>query len=327
VGEIPFPEDIRTSDFNESNQALIPMVDIRDSLNYWVPTTFELAIASGITTVMVLPGSSSVIGGIGTVVKTAGEDIEHRILRPQGILKMAMGMNPKSAGKRGKRVPLTRMGVRYLMWKSFHEAKEYKEKWDLYLKNPKKYDKPDLDHAKEPLRQAIEGKMPVHIHCVRSDDIITACNLAREFGLDVSLAHVYEGYLVADELAKRGIPVVIGPGLSGWLRGTKPDFPVNLSGILADAGVKVAIMTDAIHFSDLLLQGSYAVKLGMDETEVMKAITINAAEIMKVEERVGSLEEGKDADFVVLDGPPFEVTTRVLKVFIEGKKCPVVSKN
>lgn len=320
VGEIPFPENIRTSDFNESSQALTPMVDIRDSLNYWSPTTFELALSSGVTTVMALPGSSNVIGGIGTVLKTAGENIKKRILRPQGVLKMAMGMNPKSAGKRNNRVPKTRMGVRYLMWKSFNEAREYKERWDKYLKDPDKHEKPELDMSNEPLRKALERKMPVHIHVVRADDIITACNLARDFGLDVSLAHVYEGYLVADELAKRGIPVVTGPGLKGWKYGREGELPVNLSGILADAGVKVAIMTDAIHFCDMLLQASFAVRLGMNETDAMEAITIHAAEIAKVDNRVGSLEKGKDADFVVLNGPPFEVTTRVERVFIEGKE-------
>jgi imidazolonepropionase-like amidohydrolase len=320
VGEVPFPDNIRTSDFNESSQALTPMVDIRDSLNYWSPTTFELALASGVTTVMALPGSSNVIGGIGTVLKTAGDTIHKRILRPQGVLKMAMGMNPKSAGKRNNRVPKTRMGVRFLMWKSFNEAKQYKEKWDKYLKDPNKQKKPELDISKEPLRKALERKMPVHIHVVRADDIITACNLARDFGLDVSLAHVYEGYLVADELAVRGIPVVTGPGLKGWRYGREGEMPVNLSGILAEAGVKVAIMTDAIHFCDMLLQASFAVRLGMDETDAMKAITIHAAEISKVDNRVGSLERGKDADFIILNGPPFEVTTRVERVFIEGKE-------
>jgi imidazolonepropionase-like amidohydrolase len=162
--------------------------------------------------------------------------------------------------------------------------------------------------------------MHVHIHCARADDIITACNLARDFRLEVSLGHVYEGYLVADELAKRNIPVVTGPILSGWQYGRSPDKPINVTGLLADAGVQVAIMTDAVRTCDLLLQASYAVKLGMDETEAMKAITINPAEMMNVADRVGSLEKGKDADFVVLNGPPLEVATRVLKVYVEGKR-------
>jgi imidazolonepropionase-like amidohydrolase len=320
IGEIPFPENLRTSDLNESSQALTPMADIRDALNYWAPTTFDLALAAGVTTVVALPGSSNVIGGIGTVVKTAGKELQKRMLRPEGILKIALGENPKSSGKANSRTPRTRMGVRFLLWKSFLEAREYKEKWDRYLQNSSKYPKPDLDLAKEPLRLALERKIPVHIHCARADDILIGCDLAKEFGLDVSLDHVYEGYLVADELAKRGIPVITGPDLSGWELGTEPKLPVNVSGILADAGVKVAIMTDGVHFCDLLLQASYAIRLGMKETDAMKAITLNAAEIAKVGYRVGSLEPGKDADFVVIDGPPFEVATRVVAVYIEGKK-------
>ena len=320
IGELPFPDNLGTSDFNESSQTLTPMVDIRDALNFWTPTTFDLALAAGVTTVVCLPGSSNVIGGIGTVVKTAGKDLRQRMLRPEGILKIAMGENPKSSGKSNSRAPRTRMGVRFLLWKSFQEAREYKEKWDKHLQNPGKYTKVDLDLAKEPLRLALERKMPLHIHCARADDILIACDLAKEFGLDVSLDHVYEGYLIAEELARRGIPVITGPDLSGWELGTEPEFPINVSGILADAGGKVAIMTDGVHFCDLLLQASYAVRLGMKETDALKAITLNASEIAKVDHRVGSLETGKDADFIVIDGPPFEVATRVVSVYIEGEK-------
>ncbi len=319
VGEMPFPEDRRSSDLNESSSSLTPMVDIRDSLNFWSPTTFDNAVAAGVTTVMAIPGSFGVIGGVGTILKTSGEDIERRILRPQGLLKMALGMNPKLGGKNNNAVPKTRMGVRYLMWKSFDEAREYKAEWDKYKEDPQKNKKPDLDMAKEPLRKALEREMPVHIHCARADDIITACNLGRDFNLDFSLGHVYEGHLVAEELARRGVPVVTGPLLSGWRYGRNEDVPANVTGKMAEAGVKVAIMTDAIDWCDLLLQVSYAVKLGMDEIEAVKAITINAAEICHVEDRVGSLEAGKDGDFVVLDGEPFEVTTRILAVFIEGQ--------
>ena len=319
-GEVPFPDNIRTSDFNENSQALTPMVDIRDSLNYWAPTTFDLALAAGVTTMVALPGSSNIIGGIGTVVKTAGKDLKNRILRPEGILKIALGENPKSSGKSNNRQPRTRMGVRFLLWKSFEEAQEYKKEWDLYLQDPAGRAKPELDLAKEPLRLALEKKMPLHIHCARADDILMACDLAATFGLDVSLDHAYEGYLIADEIALLKIPVITGPDLSGWENGKDPEFPVNLTGILAEAGVKTAIMTDGIHHCDLLLQAAYAVKLGMKESDALRAITLTAAEIAKVDRRVGSLEPGKDADFVVIEGPPLEVTTRVVAVYIEGEK-------
>lgn len=319
LGLIPYPKQRAKSDLNEIGVNMTPMVDIRDSLNYWEPTTFQLAVKAGVTTLMVLPGSFNVFGGSGAIMKTVGEDIEKRLLRKEGVVKMALGVNPKYGGKKFNRLPQTRMGVRHMMWKTFQEAQDYKRKWDDYHRDPESNEKPKLDLGKEPLRKALERKMPVHIHCARADDIITACDLAKDFGLDVSLGHVYEGYLVAEELAKRKIPVVTGPVLSGWMYGRTPETPVNLTGLLADAGVKVAIMTDAVWTCDLLLQACYAVKLGMDEREAMKAITINPAEIMKVEHRVGSLARGKDADFVILNGPPFEVTTQVMKVFVEGR--------
>lgn len=319
-GATPFPDNIRTIDINENSQALTPMVDIRDALNYWPPTTFDLALAAGVTSIVALPGSSNVIGGIGTVVKTAGKDVKKRFLRPEGILKIALGENPKSSGKSNKRLPRTRMGVRFLLWKSFEEAREYKKDWDLYLQDPAGHAKPELDLAKEPLRLALEKKMPVHIHCARADDILMACDLAATFGLDVSLDHAYEGYLIADEIASRKIPVITGPNLEGWENGRDPEFPVNLTGILTEAGVKTAIMTDGILHCDLLLQASYAVKLGMKEADALRAITLTAAEIAKVDRRVGSLEPGKDADFVVIEGSPFEVTTRIVAVYLEGEK-------
>jgi len=133
------------------------------------------------------------------------------MLTPERIVKIALSENPKAMGKAKNRLSTTRMGAHYLLWRAFEEAKEYKDKWDAYKRSPVKYSKPELNLAKEPLTMALEKKMAVHVHCVRADDIITACNLAVDYGLDLTLDHANEEYLVAMGIAKSHLPVITGP--------------------------------------------------------------------------------------------------------------------
>jgi imidazolonepropionase-like amidohydrolase len=282
----------------------------------------RMALAGGITTANVMPGSGNVIGGQTLYVKFRGNTVEQmRILgkRDDGVevlggLKMANGENPKGYGKRGQ-APFTRMKVAALQREQFLKAKEYQAK----MKSDKK---PDRDLGLESLVEVLEKTRTVHFHSHRADDLMTAVRIAEEFGFELVLQHCTEGYRVADELAKRKIPcsltLVDSPGGKAEVIGLLEEN----AAILDKAGVPVSINTDDyITESRFILgTGAIAVRGGMSEAAALKALTINPANVMHLAHRVGSLEVGKDADFVILDGPAFSTYTKVLQTWIEGTK-------
>jgi imidazolonepropionase-like amidohydrolase len=293
----------------ENSDPLMPQVRIIDSINTSDPA-IALARSMGITTAIVLPGSSDLIGGQGVVIKTRGPGFDTLIATDRPILKMALGINPKSAFGTKGRSPKTRMGTAALLREKFEQARAYaarRAKGDG-----------EIDLALEPLIKAMKGEIPVQIHAVRADEVLMAIRLMDEFGLKGSVAHVYEGYLVATEIARHQVPVVVGPLLSGWEYGTSPRRPIDVCSALVKAGVEISIMTDS-YVPDLLLQGAYAVHLGLLEDQALRAITLNPARLTGLDAQIGSLEAGKNADLVILDGPPFALGTRVMTVFIEGQ--------
>ncbi|HQR06528.1 MAG TPA: amidohydrolase family protein [Gemmatales bacterium] len=287
----------------------------------------RMALAGGVTTANIMPGSGNVIGGQTLYVKLRGHTIdEMRIanMKSLGGLKMANGENPKGYGRKGL-APVTRMKVTSLQREQFVKARDYQAKWNTY-RQAKEAGKagpmPETDPAMETLVEVLERKRTVHFHSHRADDLMSAVRLSEEFGFELVLQHVTEGYRVAGELAKRKIPVsltlVDSPG-------GKPEV-VNLieenAAILNKAGVMVAINTDDFITESrfMLRTGSIAVRGGMPDDDALKALTINPAKMMHLDDRLGSIEKGKDADFVVLTGAPFSVYTQVLETFIDGKR-------
>lgn len=282
----------------------------------------RMALAGGVTIANIMPGSGNVIGGQTLYVKLRGTTAEAmRILGklPDGTeilggLKMANGENPKGYGRRGQ-APFTRMKVAALQREQFLKARDYMAK----MKGDKK---PDRDITLEPLVEVLERKRTVHFHCHRADDLMTAVRIAEEFGFELVLQHATEGYRVAEVLAAKKIPVsltlVDSPGGKAEVMGLLEEN----AAILDKAGVPVAINTDDFVTESrfLLRTGAIAVRGGMSEAAALRAITITPAKLMHLEERVGSLERGKDADFVILSGAPFSTYTRVLSTWIEGKK-------
>jgi imidazolonepropionase-like amidohydrolase len=313
------------ADVNESTGPVQPALRALDAI--WpADPGIRMATAGGITTANIMPGSGNVVGGQTAYVKLRGHTIEEMLIPGAiGGLKMANGENPKHYGARGQ-APMTRMEEAALARRLFVRAQEYKSKWDDYnlARAAGKADvkPPERDLELEPMVEVLEGRRIVHHHTHRADDIMTVVRLADEFHFRVVIHHGTEAYKVADELARRRIPVTLTLVDSPGGKEEALNLDYRSAGILERVGVKVAINTDDFIISSrfLLREAALAVRNGMSEAGALKALTLNPAEMLDLGSRLGSLEPGKDADLVVLSGPPFSVYTHVLATYIEGEK-------
>lgn len=309
---------------NEMSNPCTPQLRIIDSIHPegMEPHSFSFrdAVLQGVTTVIARPGSGNVIGGQSAALKLRGGTVDDMILVFPADMKMAMGRKGYYAGKGV--LPVTKMGTAYLVRNAMVEAMDYKKALELYEKKKEKDQTakpPERDLKNEAMLLVLNREIPVHIHCSPVDDILTAVRLADEFNFyKLSLAHAEESYKVADELAKRGIVVVVGPRMITF---DDNDNLINIAGYLVKHGVEINIMTDAdvVQQEFLRFQAAVAIKYGLSPEEALKAITINPAKLIGMENRIGSIEAGKDADLVIFDGDPFDIQTKVLKVFIDGK--------
>ncbi len=288
----------------------------------------RMANAGGITTANIMPGSGNVIGGGTVYVKLRGRTINEMRIKDMptvGGLKMANGENPKGYGRRGQ-TPGTRMKVAALQREAFLKARDYQAKWAAYRKardaGDAKATAPETDLNLEQLVEVLERKRTVHFHTHRADDVMSTVRLAEEFGFELVVQHGTEGYRVAEELAKRKIPVSLTLVDSPGGKYETAALLEENAAILEKAGVLVAINTDDyITESRFMLRtGSLAVRGGMSADGALRALTINPAKMLHLDGRLGSLEPGKDADFVVLSGAPFSVYTQVLETYIDGQK-------
>jgi imidazolonepropionase-like amidohydrolase len=325
IGISPNPLVADSSDNNEMTGPIEPALRALDAIDPADPN-IRMATAGGVTTANILPGSGNVMGGQSAYIKLRGITVEQMLIPGSiGGMKMANGTNPKNYGTRNQ-APMTRMKEAALARAIYEKAEQYKEKWDVYNKAVAAGDKtakaPDRDHDLEPVVEILEGKRIVHNHSHRADDIMTVLRLSEEFHYRVVVHHGSEACQVADELAKRHVPVsytmVDSPG--GKLETINVD--IRCPGSLEKAGVKVAFNTDdPITPSRLLLrQAALAVRGGMSEEAALKGLTIYPAEMLDLGSRVGTLDPGKDADFIILSGQPFSVYTHVLETWIEGQK-------
>jgi len=309
--------DPRFYDGNEMTDPATPQMRALDAIH-----PEDLAFAdlreAGITTINVSPGSANVIGGQTAVVKTAGRTVEEMLVRAPGAMKMALGENPKRVYGEQKKLPSTRMGNAAVLREWLTKARLYVEKRSAHGDKPEPF---EVDLRLEALADVVSGVLPVHIHAHRADDIMTAIRIAEEFDLDYVLIHATEGYKIADVIAEKGAPCIPGPVLFSRrkleLRGLTPAN----AGILSNAGVKVAIQTDEGSATKYLrLNAALAVSEGMTEPNALRAITLTAAEILGIDDRVGSIEAGKEADITILSEHPFDLAhARVERVLIEGK--------
>ncbi len=305
-------------DVNEMTDPLTPEARAIDGINP-EDEGFRDARQGGVTAVFTGPGSGNVIGGTGVVLKTAGKIVDKMLLRDPAGLKVAFGENPKSVYGEQKKMPMTRMGIASLLRQALIDAQTYQE--NIVLGKSDSDKKPERDLGLETLNLVLEHKIPLRAHAHRTDDIMTAIRIAREFKVDLVIEHCTEGHKIAEELAEYGYPVVVGPSLVNRAKVELKDKTFKTPGILANAGVKVAIMTDhsVTPIEQLPLCAALAVKDGMSVEDALKAITINPAEILGVADRIGSLEVGKDADIVIWSEHPFSLMARPVYVLIDGK--------
>jgi len=310
------------SDGNEMTDPITPHVRALDALHPEDLAWADLR-AAGVTTVLTGPGSGNVIGGQSICVKTAGKTVaEMTLLQPAGM-KMALGENPKRVYGDQKKTPSTRMGNAAILRQALVEAQNYLAKWERYeakRESGEEAEPPERNLKWEAMGKVLGRELKARIHCHRADDILTAIRIAEEFDLDITIEHGTEGYKIADILARKSIPCVVGPILFSRTKYELREMTPRNPGLLAKAGVKVAIQTDEMSAVKYLpINAALAVREGMPEEEALKTITINAAEIIGVADRVGSLEVGKDADVVIFSGHPFDYRTVAEVVIINGE--------
>ena len=307
-------------DGNEDTDPSTPHLRGIDGVNPF-DRSFAEALDYGVTTVVTGPGSANPIAGQMCALKTAGHRVDRMILREPLAIKMAMGENPKTTYHAKTQTPVTRMGIAAIIREQLAKAKKYQEQLNDAAEDAE-LDEPEYDAKCEALLPLLEGKIKAHIHAHRADDIFTAIRIAKEFGFGYVIVHGTEGYLVADELLGEGTQVIAGP-----LFGTrsKPELSnSNVSGVgrLAAAGVPVAISTDhpevPCHY--LLMSAQLAAHEGMDADAALRAVTIEAARICGLDDRVGSLEAGKDADILLFGEEPMQTYKKPLAVFLDGKQ-------
>lgn len=306
------------ADGNEAVDPVTPHLRAIDSI-YPKDRTFEEAREGGVTTVCTGPGSANVIGGIFSIIKTYGHRIDDMVIKETAALKIAFGENPKRNYSGQKKSPTTRMATAAILREQLYKAKTYKEKLLLSIENPDK--KPDFDIRLEPLVKVLNKEIPLKAHAHRTDDIFTALRIAKEFDVDITLDHCTEGHLIVEDLIKENKYIISGPQLTERTKFELKNKTFKSPAIMSKAGLKVAITTDhpVVPIQYLPVCAGLAVKEGMDEQEALKAITINAAEVLGMKDRIGSLEVGKDADIVIFDGHPFNVTSKSEYVFINGE--------
>ncbi|MDB4897949.1 MAG: amidohydrolase [Firmicutes bacterium] len=306
------------NDVNEMTDPATPHVRAIDGIN---PREegFRNAIEAGITAAWVTPGSGNVIGGMATTIRTYGATVEQMILKEFSALKGALGENPKKVYA-GKGKITTRMGNAAIFREWFYKAKAYLKKQEAARA---KHEEPDFDLKLEPIAAVLRGDVPMRIHAHRADDIMTAIRLCNEFGVKFTIEHCTEGHLIVEQLKAQPnlVGVIIGPTMSAKSKVELSEKTWETAGILAKAGLRVALQTDhpVIPVQYLPLAGAYAVKNGMDPVLALRAITLSAAEIAGVADRVGSLEVGKDADIAIFTGHPFDVQTHTVATIIAGE--------
>lgn len=303
------------ADYNEMTDSLTPQLSAIDGLNPQ-DESIRLALEGGVTCVAAGPGSSNVLGGTFTAYKTTGKRIDDMVIKKKVAMKCAFGENPKRCykGKDNYSRMSTASKLRIMLDKTIEYKKKKEAAGDDVLKQPA------YDPKLEALIPVIEGELPLKAHAHQANDIYTAIRIAREYHLGLAIDHCTDGALIADDLAKEGFPVAVGPSLGHATKFELKNKSFTTPGILAKAGCQVSIITDSpvIPQEYLSLCAGLAVKDGMSQFDALKAITIHAAKHIGVSDRVGSIEIGKDGDFVIAEGNPMVSDTKLSYVIIDG---------
>ncbi len=303
-------------DYNEMGDICTPQMRAIDSFNPLDPSVAQAA-RGGVTSVAAGQGSSNAIGGTWIAVKTTGKCVDDMIIKEPVAMKCALGENPKRCYR--DKGNSARMSTAAVIRNMLFTAKDYLARKEAANGDVTKM--PAFNYKCEAMIPVLNKEIPLKVHAHQANDILTAIRIAKEFDVKLTLEHVTEGHLIVDELARnKEIPMAVGPSLTHASKFELQNKSWTTPGVLAKAGCQVSIITDSpvIPQQYLPLCAGLAVKAGMDEYEALKAITINPAKHIGIADRVGSLEVGKDADIVVCDGSPLEVSTKITNVYIDG---------
>lgn len=306
-------------DVNEETHPLTPQLRAIDAVNF-LDDCFKEAVAAGITTVLTGPGSANPIGGQWVAMKTFGHSMEDMTVKEPVGMKFAFGENPKSCYNAKSMAPVTRMATAALIRKQLQKAKNYISDIERAAED-EELDEPDFDDKCEALIPVLNREIKAFMHAHRADDILTAVRIAKEFGLDYVLVHATEGYKIADILAKENTAVITGPIICDRSKPELKGLTPKNTALLYKKGLSCAVCTDhpVIPIQYLPLSAAICVKEGLPREEAIRAMTIRAAQIAGIEERVGSLLPGKDADFVVFADDPLLVASSPSLVVINGQ--------
>ncbi|MGM9530817.1 MAG: amidohydrolase family protein [Intestinibacter sp.] len=307
------------ADGNEETDPITPQLNVIDGINP-MDRTFKEAYQGGVTSVCTTPGSANVMGGQAIAIKTFGKRIDKMVIKNPVASKIAFGENPKSCYGNEDNTPQTRMAIAALLRENLRKAEEYLH--DLKdSEEDEEVDKPEYDIKLEALIPVLKKEIPLKAHAHRADDMFTAIRIAQEFDLKLTLDHCTEGHLIVDELLEENYPLIVGPSLSERSKIELRNLTFETAGILSNAGKDICLMTDhpVIPLQYLPICAGLAVKYGMKQEKALEAITINPAKVLGIDDRVGSIEVGKDADIVIWDGNPFEIQSNVLYTIIDGK--------
>lgn len=305
-------------DYNEMNDIWTPQLRAIDGINPRDPSLAD-ARRAGVTCVCTGPGSANVLGGTFLAMKTVGDRVDKMVVRDPVAMKCAFGENPKRCYR--DKCDSTRMSTAAFLRGALMQAQDYGARKQAANGDITKM--PAYNQKLEALLPVLAREIPLKAHAHQANDIFTALRIAREFNLRLTLEHVTEGHLIADELAgEKDVPMAVGPSLTFASKFELQNKSWATPGVLAKAGCHVSIITDSsvIPQQYLPLCAGMAIKAGMDPVDALKAITLNPAEHIGVADRVGSLEAGKDADLVITAGSPFEVLTEVKAVYIDGAR-------
>lgn len=305
-------------DVNEKSDPITPQLRAIDGIDP-MDRVFTEAYQGGITSVATGPGSANVIGGQFAAIKTFGKRIDKMIIKAPIAMKCAFGENPKRFyGTKGK-MPTTRMGTAGMLRETLQKAKEYMLKSEAAGDDITK--KPQYDARLEALIPVLKKEIPLKAHAHKANDIFTAVRIAKEFDVKMTLDHSTDARCIVDELAEENYPMIVGPSLGHRTKVELINKSFKTAAVLNKAGIKISITTDSpvIPLQHLPICAALAVKDGLDKWEAFKAISINPAEILGLEDRVGSIKVGKDADIVIWSADPLQIDAKVEYTIIDGK--------
>ena len=310
------------SDSNELTEPVTAQVRALDAINP-ADLGFRDAVSGGVLAVNVNPGSGNPIGGQTAALKCWGRTVDEMLLKAPAGMKSALGENPKRVYGERKQSPSTRLGTAAVIRAALVDAANYLAKLDAEQRKPEDERKHvDRDLKLEALGRVLRKEIPWRQHCHRADDIATALRLAEEFGYNLVIDHGTEAHLLADILAAKDIPVIIGPLFTSRSKVELRNRSLDNPGKLAAAGVTIAITTDhpVVPINFLAHQAALSVKHGLDRDVALRALTINPARIIGIDDRLGSIEPGKDADLVIWSGDPLDVLSRVTLALMNGEE-------